>query len=177
MSLLPCRRESEIRNLLHLGHWPSATPNDILAHARECRSCRDLVLIHNAFHSSRKAAAGVANLNSPGLLWWRAQLRRRNDAVERIGKPLMGAQIFALCLNLAIVITVISSQATHGLRWMSAQWYRTLTDHSQAHPFHLGSPWSFALFKPEWNLVILIPALTVLALFTGVVLYLASEMQ
>jgi hypothetical protein len=43
------------------------------------------------------------------LIWWRAQLRKRQSAVEKMSAPARGAQAFtaALFLVLAIVIAVV----------------------------------------------------------------------
>jgi len=100
MTLRPCSREKEVAELLERGGWPQACAPDLRAHVSGCRSCGDLVLVTETFQRARAGAAGAARLASPEAIWWRAQLRRRNAAVERVGKPILGAQIFALAINL-----------------------------------------------------------------------------
>jgi hypothetical protein len=170
MTIRPCSRESEIKALLNLGAWPHACPPELRAHVETCASCGDLVLITVAFKKARADAAAKATVGSSGALWWRAQLRRRNAAVERIGKPILGAQIFALSINLMLALGFVVSQARHGLGWLS--WLERLP---QARTLHLEVLWPAALFDSGWSLYLLIPALATLALVGGVVVYLAAS--
>jgi hypothetical protein len=172
MILSPCSREKEVAALVARGQWPQACSPELRAHVTGCRSCGELVLVTSAFQHARAEAAGAAKLGSPGALWWRAQLRRRNAAVERVGKPILGAQIFALAINLFAVVALLVSQARHGLNWLS--WLAQLP---QPHSLHLESLWPATLFSAGWSLLVLIPALATLALLGGVVVYLASEKQ
>jgi hypothetical protein len=172
MTLSPCPHLEELRSLLALGHWPQAGTPELHAHLRDCRSCADLVVVTRAFQNARADAAASAHLASPGLLWWRAQLRRRNAAVERVGKPVLRAQIFAFSVCFLFAVGVLVSQATHGLRWLS--WMRLLP---QAPTLHLEALWPTALFNSSWTLPVLIPVFLTLALLSAAVVYLASEKQ
>jgi hypothetical protein len=172
MSFSPCSREKEVAELLTRGQWPQACTPELRTHARACRSCGELVTVTLAFRSARAEAASAARLGAPRALWWRAQLRRRNAAVERVGRPILGAQIFALCVCALAAAALMVSQARHGLRWLSwwAQW-------PQPRSLHLEALWPSALSNPGWGLLGLIPVLATLALLSGVVVYLASEKQ
>ena len=173
MSFRPCAREAEVKALLHNGHWPHACPAELREHTALCTACANQVLITQAFREARTLAANSAQLPPPGVLWWRAQLRRRNAAVEHIGKPLFGAQIFAFAIALVIAVGVVLSQARHGLHW--------LAELPQSPTFNLASLWpAMNSDTANWlklDLPYLIPAVAVLALLSGVVLYLATEKQ
>ena len=168
----PCSREKEVTELLARGGWPDACAPELRDHVSACRSCGDLVLVTDAFQKARASAAGAAKLSSPGALWWRAQLRRRNAAVERVGKPILGAQIFALAVNLSLALAFLAYQATHGLNWLA--WLKQMP---QSLTAHLESAWPSGLFTSGWSLMVLVPAIATLALLGGVVVYLASEKQ
>jgi hypothetical protein len=172
MTFGPCVHEKELTGLLALGHYPHACPPELRDHVSACRSCSELALVTRAFQTARAQTAAAANLASPGLLWWRAQLRRRNEAVERVGKPILGANIFALSVMLLFAIGVLATQATSGLRWLS--WFTQLPQESA---FHLESLWPSALLNSGWGLPLLIPICATLALLGGVVVYLALEKQ
>jgi hypothetical protein len=128
------------------------------------------VLVTEAFRQERVVSEGQARLNSPGVVWWRAQLRQRNSALEKIAKPIQGAQIFALIVSVAVAVGFIVSQARHGLGWLS--WFSGLR---QTEAFHLGTLWSFVSMTSDWNLAVVIAGFGALALLSGVVLYLAFE--
>lgn len=189
MRLRSCPRENEVKELVQRGQWPvaAATAPELCAHVGGCRSCGELVLVTAAFQRARAEAAGAARVGSPGVLWWRAQLRRRNAAVERIGRPILGAQIFALAVNLLLAVGFVAWQARHGLAWLTwpfwSSWFAQLP---QTATLHLDSQWfdslwPSALFGSGWSSVltpmVLIPAAATLALLGGVVVYLASEKQ
>jgi hypothetical protein len=172
----PCPREAEVKALLQSGHWPQACPTELRTHAATCTACANQVLLTQAFRGARDASASAAQLPPPGVLWWRAQLRRRNAAVERIGKPIFGAQVFAIAITLVIAAGVVLSQARYGLRW--------LAELPQSPIFNLSSLWhsatasnvdSLTWFKLDGSIPYLIPALALLGLLGGVVLYLATE--
>ena len=106
MMLKVCAFEKEVMQLLLRGGWPAACPDELRAHVAACRSCADMVLVTASFQREREAAVSAARIGTPGALWWRAQLRRRNAAVERIAKPIMGAHLFALFVCAVVVIAV-----------------------------------------------------------------------
>jgi len=172
MTLSGCPREREVLDLLARGHWPQACSTDLRAHVDDCRSCAEQILLTEAFQHARAEASSAANLTSPAVLWWRAQLRRRNEAVERVGRPILGAQIFALFVMLAMAIVCVASQARHGQRWMA--WFAAM---QPSEPLHIQALWPSGLLSSGWNLMILIPVLATVVLLGGALVYLASEKQ
>ncbi|MGD0801158.1 MAG: hypothetical protein ABR906_07580 [Terracidiphilus sp.] len=167
MILNRCAHESEVAQWLEHGGWPAVCPAELQAHVNACRSCGDLVLVTESFQRARAEAASTARISTPSALWWRAQLRRRQAAVERIGKPLLGAQIFALVICLLVGFGLLASQAQQGIAW--------LKELPQTGVYTLTALWSSTLLDSNWTLMVLIPAAVTLALLGGTVVYLASE--
>ena len=128
------------------------------------RACADLVLAAGAFQRAREETVAAAKPGSPGAIWWRAQLRRRRAAVERIEKPLVSAQIFALVFNLLAALGFVGFEARHGIAWLN--WLQ----HSAAS--NIESLWLGGLSGSGW--VVFAFAAT-LALLSGVVAFIASE--
>jgi hypothetical protein len=170
MSPFTCTREKEVADLLHRGHWPQACPRELRAHVDACRSCSDLVLVTETFHSAKALTLAKPQLPSGGALWWRAQLRRRNQAIERINKPILGAQIFAFAMTLFVVIAVLAWQLREGHSF--AAWFEDLP---RALHFDALLPASFPHL--EGSLWLLFPLLATVALVSGAVVYLTSEKQ
>ncbi|HMG87713.1 MAG TPA: hypothetical protein VK574_18405 [Terracidiphilus sp.] len=167
MSPFTCAREREVTELLRQGYWPEACPEELRTHVETCRSCSDLVLVTQALQASRKQTLDIPHLESPGALWWRAQLRRRNAAIETVGRPILGAQIFALMLLIVV--------AAGGLVWKGTLVMAWLEDLPQA--LHLDALVPSALSKSGGMGWIVLPALATAALLSGVVVYLATEKQ
>src|SRR6185312_3337073 len=106
--LRACAREQELAEAVRSGRWPLGCEPELRAHVEGCRRCGEMAMLTAAFQQARAQAVGAADLTraglpNAGLLWWRAQLRRRNAAMARVNRPLAGAQGFAL---LAMVIAV-----------------------------------------------------------------------
>jgi hypothetical protein len=176
MTLRSCSHEKEVAELLARGHYPQACTLELRTHIDACRSCADMVLVTRAFQTARVQTAAAANLPSPGLLWWRAQLRRRNAAVERIGKPILGAQIFALSVGIVFAIGFLATQATHGLHWLT--WLDGISFNGLAWPSQLPQASALhldALFNSGSGWLVVIPVLATLVLLGGVAIYLVSE--
>src|SRR6201995_1119519 len=119
MKLGACGREKEVAQMLARGHWPEAGSGELRSHVEGCRGCRDLVLVKQALRAERTALAGRARLEPPGVLWWRAQLRRRNAALAQIGKPILGAQILSVAMTLAAAIFYLAWQGKRGYGWLA----------------------------------------------------------
>ena len=166
MSPFTCPHEREVSMALHDGRWPSACPDELRTHVSSCRSCSDLVLVTEALHASRRHAANIARLEPPGAIWWRAQLRRRNAAIEKMSRPILGAQIFALLITLVVVAGIALWQAEN---WSS--WFTELPS-----VLHLDAliPSSTPQAGILW---VVVPVFATIAILSGIVVYLASEKQ
>ncbi|MGZ7030284.1 MAG: hypothetical protein ACXVG9_13250 [Terriglobales bacterium] len=166
-----CSRGAEIAEALKNGRWPDACERELHAHADSCQGCSDLILVTQAFQRARTEAAPRARFDSASLLWWRAQLRQRNTAVERVGKPITIAQTFAVVVNLLVAVGFVAWQFRRGVRWDSIWpgFFRPATFHSWN--------WSFAAMRLDWTFMVLIPSLAAMALVSWLVLRLVSEKQ
>lgn len=166
MTFRTCPWEKELTHALKAGHWPDGCTPELRVHVAACSGCRDLVLVGEAFQLAKEESAREIPSGSAGLLWWRAQLRRRNAVAQKITRPITIAQTFAFLLTLLVAGIFAAWQYDHGLRW-GAWW----SDETLTRALHLVSG-SFALV--QGNVLLLVAPLGVLALFGGLVLYLVS---
>jgi hypothetical protein len=166
MTFRTCSFENELTQALKDGHWPQGCGAELRAHVKRCGACSDLVLLTQTFQQARNETACATLHDSPSLLWWRAQLRRRYAAEERVSRPITIAQTFALFIYAIVGVAFVASQYRHGLHW--ASWWSELTVPRSLHflPVTAG--------QINWNPLLLISGL-VLALLGGLVVYLASE--
>ena len=167
MPMTSCPRESEIRILLHRSHWPAAASSDLRSHADTCQACAQLVLLTQAFRQDRAHAQvhAAPRLEAPGVLWWRAQLRRRNTAIERLRRPIVGAQIFAVALSLIAAVAFLAWQSRQGFAWLS--------DFPRA--LHFESLLPNALQTPLGLTALIAAVLAIIAALSGAVAYATSE--
>jgi hypothetical protein len=167
MNPLKCARERDLAEILRQGFWPDACPPELRAHVETCRMCSDLVVVARAFQDARKEAGPPARLESAGALWWRAQLRRRNAAIETVARPIVGAQIFALVVSIVVGIAVVAWQGSTLKAW--------ITDLPRA--LHLDALMPTVLSQSGALTWIILPVLAMVALLGGVVVYLSAEKQ
>ena len=168
MTRLTCAREKEVEELVQRGQWPQACAEDLRVHVQGCRACSDLALVAQAFRAAH--ATAMPALPSAGALWWRAQLRRRNAAIERIGRPILGAQIFAFAMILLVAAGALAAQVRRGFELRA--WIEALP-----RALHLDALWPTSLGGFDGSFWYLVPVLATLALVGGVVVYFASEKQ
>jgi hypothetical protein len=170
MTLVSCTCEKDIRELVESGKWPLASPPDLRAHAAACRTCADLVLVATAFQRARTTTLAAAKPVSAGAIWWRAQLRSRQQAFERIQRPLIGAQVFALVAILLPIIGFVAFEARNLLSW-----FNSLGKLSQSAQLHAGDLSSSAPAGSSAGLIFVVAAAATFALVAGVALYFDAE--
>lgn len=165
MSPLSCSSEREVADLMHRGYWPDACPDELRAHVASCRSCSDLVLVTQTFQAARKETAQLPSLESAGALWWRAQLRRRNDALERVARPIFGAQIFALVMVALLIAASIAWQGGTLRAWMqNLPW-----------ALHFDALVPASLLQSGGLTWIILSIFATVALLSGIVVYLTEK--
>ena len=164
MTFRTCTYEEELTKALKSGHWPEGCTPEMRTHVAGCASCGDLVLVTQVFQRAKQESLQETLPGASNLLWWRAQLRQRNAVVKRVGRPITIAQIFAFSVTLLVAVVFVASQYKQGLRW--AEWLPELTP---AHALH------FLSGIAGWNITLLVSGLGVLALLSGIVVYLAAE--
>jgi hypothetical protein len=167
MTFRSCLYEKEVTEALKLGHWPEGCAPELREHVGKCATCGELILVSEAFRQARSDEMHATAGGSPGLIWWRAQLRRRNAAQETVSRPITIAQVLAFGVTLVIAVAFVASQYKHGLRW--GAWWAEISPARVLHLLSIGSG------NLNWNPLLLISGLGLLVLLSGIVAYLASE--
>jgi hypothetical protein len=90
-----CSREREIVEAVASGRWPDSCGDELRSHAASCRICNEVVLVASAIHDQQSLDLAAARIPPAGLIWWRTQLRTRQEAVRRAERPLTIAHALA----------------------------------------------------------------------------------
>lgn len=117
-----CSQQERVSVAIQAGQWPDGCDPEVRAHAETCETCRDLALVAQTLHQSRHVTARPPQLPSPGLLWWRAQIRRRNDAIERMTRPIAIAEKIAVLAVLLAAVALIAWLQKPLTSWLSSVW-------------------------------------------------------
>lgn len=120
--MMGCGRTAEVRDLLRLGHWPQAAGAELTEHVRGCRRCSEMVVVSQAVGMAKARSMNEARVEPPALVWWRAQLRRKHETMQRVERPLRAQMLVVLavvCVGLGLAFQL--SGGTNAWRtWMTA---------------------------------------------------------
>ncbi len=120
--MMGCSRTAEVQEMLRLGHWPQAAGGELAEHVRGCHRCGEMVLVTQAFGAAKANSMSEARVEPPALLWWRAQLRRKHEAMQRVERPVRAQMLVVLavvCVGLALAFR-LSGGASTWRSWMTA---------------------------------------------------------
>ena len=104
-----CPREPELLEALRAGAWPAGIDEELRAHAASCLHCADLAEVAGALLFDRDASIHDASIPGSGLMWWKLQMRRRNEAAFAARRTLLLVQVGAVSIagGLALVMLQI----------------------------------------------------------------------
>ena len=152
-----CPHLADLRLALYIGHWPAAAAPELRAHVDTCSQCKQELLLTTHLQQARAQTIAAAQPMPSSLIWWRAQARRRQAAIERATRPLFAAQIFALVIVLATAGAII------------ARHWQSILGHATAAPASIAD--AINLF----GTVPLIAAGVLISALGGIVLYLTTD--
>ena len=102
-----CEREQDVLDAVGSGRWPGRCDEELRAHLNACPVCSDLADVAAAVVVDRDAASNEACVPSAGIVWWRAQLRAREDAARAAGRPLAFIQGVAASVALWLIVSLV----------------------------------------------------------------------
>ena len=104
---IDCAREQDVLDAVATGRWPARCDAELQAHLDDCAVCRDVAAVSAALCVERDAAWDDAAAVPPSsLVWWRAQIRAREEAARAAARPIAVAQAVAVALLLAAAVTL-----------------------------------------------------------------------
>ena len=106
-----CHRSSDVVAAAIAGELSPATDSELRRHLAECEACRDLALVVSALRGERDRIRREAPAPSAGLVWWRAQLRERQEAERRAAAPVTLVHAAAFIAVLAVAAVSFSTFA------------------------------------------------------------------
>ena len=110
----PCARESELLAALGRGFLDA----DLLAHLQSCAACRELRLVAGALLEDRASTVAAAPVPGGGTMWWRMQVRHRQEARAAARRALLVGQALTVAVAAALLVTLLGTEVTQGVRQM-----------------------------------------------------------
>lgn len=170
MRVRACPRKLELTEALKAGHWPEACEASLREHVESCAECSEQVLLTQSFKAARAGGVAQGTLQHPGTLWWRAQLRRRNEALHRLNQPTQWFSGIALLSTLVVMIGFLAWQ-----RQSIEGWVRWLGELPHSSSLRMESFWSAA--ATNWNWLLVLSCAVSLVLFGAVALFISANRE
>ena len=82
-----CFREPDIVGAVQTGEWPGRVEPALRDHVRTCPVCAEVLAVALALREDA-GEAGPVPLPTAAHVWWRAQIRARQDAARAIERPM-----------------------------------------------------------------------------------------
>jgi hypothetical protein len=99
-----CSREQDVIDALTTDQWPDRCDDDLTNHVAACEGCRDLVAVLAPLGEAWTSARADAHVPASGMVWWRAQMRARQEAARAAARPITVVQGIAGLAGAAIVL-------------------------------------------------------------------------
>jgi hypothetical protein len=98
-----CPREAELLDALQTSAWPDCCPRDLRDHVAACTSCAELEAIVRPLLDEHHRTVSTASVPPSGAVWWRAQMRARQEAARKAARPISIAQAIGVACALGIL--------------------------------------------------------------------------
>lgn len=108
MQTASCSREDDLLEALQTSAWPDCCGQDLRDHVHACTACTNLVAIVLPLLDEHHVATSSAPVPSSGVVWWRAQMRARQEAARAAARPISIAQAIAFACAVGLVAGGVS---------------------------------------------------------------------
>ena len=105
MNLNECRHEASLLAALASG----SVPDELTEHLSSCAVCQDAHLVWNHLHACGEVDLR-ADLPSPGVIWWRAQVAKKRAVARRSVAAIEVMQRIALLVGALALVAIAAWQ-------------------------------------------------------------------
>ncbi len=113
---IDCPREHEVFEALGIDGSLAGRP-ELQAHADACDVCRDIVAVAVPLMAEKHVALERAHPPTSGVVWFRAQMRARQEAARAATRPITVVQGIALVSFVAVFASVMGVLSPRLLAW------------------------------------------------------------
>lgn len=100
-----CPREQDVLDAVSAGRWPHRADAELRNHVDGCGICQDVAAVFAAISDDLDAADQELAVPHSSIVWWRAQIRAREEAAAAAARPIAVVQIAAVaCLIAAAIV-------------------------------------------------------------------------
>lgn len=151
MTMVECPRESDVLDAVASEKWPHRVAPELHDHVASCAVCSDVVAVAAAIQADHEVAWQDAAIPSSGQVWWRAEMRVRQEAIRKASRPIAIAQAAAVLVVLAL------TGAAGWLAWTSIRQEPSSFDVGNASAHAMTSPLALSLVVALFALAVIAP--------------------
>ena len=115
-----CSCEDDVLDAINLGRWPEQADAALREHVATCSVCADLTQVAVLLQDEREGALQEARVPGSGLVWWRAQLRARQEAARAAERPIAFVEGLTVACGLGVAFAVAGLASPWVREW--AMW-------------------------------------------------------
>jgi hypothetical protein len=115
-----CSREFEIVEEVGAGRWPEQSSAELRRHVEGCPVCRDVILVAEALHEEYARALQGTVVPDAGLVWRRAELRARQQAIRAAERPISLVHAFGGACAFGVSIALVGRVLPQFGEWLNA---------------------------------------------------------
>jgi hypothetical protein len=104
-----CPREIELWDAIETGRWPDTAERDLLAHVDGCWSCHELAVVAMSLRTDAADIRLNAAPASSAIVWWRAQMRARQEAERAADRPIGVVHALAIASGAGLTVGLAGS--------------------------------------------------------------------
>jgi len=102
-----CDREPDVIDAVTSGRWPERCEGELRGHVAGCAICADVVAVANALQEEHEFARREARVPPAGRVWWRAEMRARQEAARRATQPITVVQGLAGACAAGLIFALV----------------------------------------------------------------------
>jgi len=89
----------------------SVVNGEINEHLKNCADCRETIRVARFFQTNFIKEPPPSNLPAAGLLWWKAKLREKHRAAERVGQPILFVQTIGVIIFTGVFLWLLNTES------------------------------------------------------------------
>jgi hypothetical protein len=98
-----CAREQDLLDALASDRWPERCDDELRAHVAACGVCSDVLAVALPLLREHEAASAEAQVPTSAVVWWRAEMRARQEAARAAARPIAVVQGLAFACVAGLV--------------------------------------------------------------------------
>jgi hypothetical protein len=103
MTAAECPREQDLLDALVSARWPDRCDEGLRAHVAGCAACADIATVAVPLLYEDEQTYHNARVPPSGLVWWRAELRARQETARIASRPVTVVQWLTVACTAALV--------------------------------------------------------------------------